>query len=103
MNIVRAIFIKSKTGFTLIAGLIISTWIQAIDRLGKNSCRSRFTNTPGSAEQISVSKVIVSDSIDQCGRNRRLPNNRCKRIGPVLARRNNILVHLKLLKFGSQI
>jgi hypothetical protein len=103
MNIVRAVFIKGKAGFTLIAWFIICTGIQAIDRFGKDPCRGGFTNAPRPAEQISMSKMIVSDGIDQCRRNRGLPNNRCKGIGPVLARRNNILVHLKLLKFGSQI
>jgi hypothetical protein len=84
MDAVGTVFVEGEAGFTLVTGLTRIGDVTAIYGLGKDPCTGGFSYSTGTAEQVSMTQMIVYNGIPECGGNGGLTDHIHKTRGPVL-------------------
>ena len=93
MDIKSPGFIKWGAGFTGITGFGIIGNTAAVYGLGKDPCTGGFANSPGTAKQVGMAKVIVLYGILQGIGYGWLTNYRSKCFWSVFPRRYDEIIH----------
>ena len=91
MNVVRTPFIERHTTFAAVTSLPCRSRGQAVDRLGKNARRSRFTHPTGAAKQIGVRQFSAGNGVFECSGQGLLSHHRVETRGAIFAGRNNVV------------
>ena len=91
--IIRALLIERTARLALVASLAVGQRTQAVDSLGEDTRTSSLTHPTRSAEQISMSKFMIGNSIFQCGGKSSLAYHRIKGSGTIFSCRYDVILH----------
>ena len=91
--IIRALLIERTARLALVASLAVGQRTQAVDGLGEDTRTGSLTHPTRSAEQISMSKFMIGDSILQCGGKSSLAYHRIKGSGTIFSCRYDVILH----------
>ena len=91
MNVVRASFVERHTTFAAVTSLPRRSGRKAVDCLGKNARRSRFTHPTRAAKQIGVRQFSAGNGVFECSGQGLLSHHRVETRGAIFAGRNNVV------------
>jgi hypothetical protein len=99
MHIKRSVFIKACTGVTGVTGFALRSQVLAIYGFGQDTGTSSFAYAPGSAEQKSLSQMLLAYGVFQGSGNMRLPHHRVEGTGAVFTCRDYKIIHMASYSF----
>ena len=89
----RATFVESLAGFALVASFAVSSRVQTVDGLGKDTGARCLSDTTRSAEKVGLSQTVRVNGILECRCQRLLSHYGLERRRAVFSCRYDVLFH----------